>query len=167
MSINQDFQPPRGSSSPRKNKSKIPRMVGIAVLILFVGIGLLLLSGGSSPELEARETPIVVSAPTMPPVPPEPVREEIKNTVPSGSSITALLGDYFTAQEIYNLNLQSHDVFPFTKICAGKDIKVNKITQIRTIALYRYCMLSSSQTLSSSQGRNVSFIYMLRASVKL
>ena len=124
MSINQDFQPPRGSSSPRKNKSKIGRMVGIAVLILFVGIGLLLLSGGSSPELEARETPIVVSAPTMPPVPPEPVREEIKNTVPSGSSITALLGDYFTAQEIYNLNLQSHDVFPFTKICAGKVYRI-------------------------------------------
>ena len=125
MSLNQDFQPPRGSLNPHKKKSKIGKLVALVVLVLFVGIGVLLLSGGSSLELEAREIPVVVNAPAMPsapPVPtvshilPEPVREELKNNVPAGSSITALLGEYFTAQEIYNLNQQSRDIFPFTKI---------------------------------------------------
>lgn len=124
MSLKQDFQPPRGSFSPRKQKSRIGKMAALAVLVLFAGIGLLLLSSGSAPELEARETPVVVTAPAAPPAPPEPVREEIKNTVPSGSSITSLLGDYFTAQEIHNLNLQSRDIFPFTKINAGQPYRI-------------------------------------------
>ncbi len=139
MSLKQDFQPPRGLFSPRKHKSKIGKMVVLAVLVLFVGIGLLLLSSGSSPELEARETPVVVAAPAPPSVPdsappsvpdfapPEPVREEIKSTVPSGASITSLLGDYFTAQEIYHLNRQSRDIFPFTKICAGQPYRISTL----------------------------------------
>ncbi|MCK5912693.1 MAG: M23 family metallopeptidase, partial [Desulfuromusa sp.] len=85
---------------------------------------LLLLSGGSSPELEARETPVVVNAPVLPPAPPKPLREEVKNTVPAGSSITALLDNYFTTQEIHNLNQQSRDIFPFTKICAGHAYRI-------------------------------------------
>ena len=123
MSLNQDFQPPRGSLNPHKKKSKTGKVAALVVLVLFVGIGLLLLSGGSSLELEAREIPVVISAPAVP-LAPEPVREEIKNTVPAGSSITALLGEYFTAQEIYNLNQQSRDIFPFTKICAGKPYRI-------------------------------------------
>ena len=117
MSLQQDFQPPRGSANPLEHRFKKGKVVALAALVLFGGIGLLLLSGGSSPELEARETPVVVSVPVAPPAPPEPVREVIKNIVPAGSSITALLGDNFTAKEIYNLNLQSRDIFPFTKIC--------------------------------------------------
>ena len=124
MSLKSDYQPSRSSISPQNRKSKVAKMVGLVVLVLFVGIGLLLLSGGSSPELEARETPVVVNTPVLPPAPPEPVRNEIKNTVPAGSSITALLGHYFTAQEIYNLNLQSRDIFPFTKICAGQVYRI-------------------------------------------
>ena len=130
MSLMQDYQPPRGSVNPNRHKSKIGKMTALAILVLFIGIGLLLLSSGPSTELEARETPIVASTPAVsaalpiPPAPPEPVREEIKDTVPSGSSITALLGNYFTAQEIYNLNQQSHDIFPFTKICAGRPYRI-------------------------------------------
>lgn len=125
MSLKQDFQPPRGSSNLRKQKSKFGKMAVLAGLVFFAGIGLLLLSSGSSPELEARETPVVAAAPVLPPLPPEPVREEITNIVPAGSSITALLGDYFTAQEIHNLNLQSRDIFPFTKICAGQPYRIS------------------------------------------
>ncbi|RLB69211.1 MAG: hypothetical protein DRH07_11190, partial [Deltaproteobacteria bacterium] len=118
MSLSRDFQPPRGSLNPHNKKSKNGKIVALVVLVLFVGIGFLLLSGGSSLELEAHEIPVVVNAPAVPSVPPvpivshvlpEPVREELKNIVPAGSSITALLGEYFTAQEIYNLNQQSRD----------------------------------------------------------
>ncbi|MCK5825607.1 MAG: peptidoglycan DD-metalloendopeptidase family protein [Desulfuromusa sp.] len=122
MSINQDFQPPRVAEKSSKSKLKPVKIAVSAVLILLFGIGLLLFSSSSGSKLEARETPIVASA--SPPVPPELLREEIKNTVPAGSSITALLGNYFTAQEIYNLNLQSRDIFPFTKICAGHPYRI-------------------------------------------
>ncbi len=124
MSFNVDFQPPRGSAQSFKQKSKVRQWVVLAVVVLFVGFGLLLFGSGSSSRLEARETPVEVSAPVALPVIPEPIREEIKNIVPVGSSITALLGEHFTAQEIYNLNLQSQDVFPFTKICAGKPYRI-------------------------------------------
>ncbi|NOQ41733.1 MAG: peptidase M23, partial [Desulfuromusa sp.] len=124
MSFQQDYQPQRGSVNLRRHKSKKGKMVVSAVLVLFVGISLLLLSSGPGPELEARETPVVASVPAVPPAPPEPVREEIRATVPAGSSITALLGNYFTAQEIHNLNQQSHDIFPFTKICAGRPYQI-------------------------------------------
>ena len=144
MSLQQDFQPPRGSVNPLERRFKKGKVVALAALVLFGGIGLLLLSGGSSPELEARETPVVVSVPVAPPALPEPVREVIKNIVPAGSSITALLGDYFTAQEIYNLNLQSRDIFPFTKICADHP--------------YRICMLD---------GQFSSFVYEIDAEEQL
>lgn len=130
MSPSQDYQPPRGTVNPRRHKSKIGKMVVLAVMVLFIGTGLLLLSSGPSTELEAREAPIVASIPAVPavlptpPALPEPVCEVVENTVPSGSSITALLGNYFTAQEIYNLNQQSGDIFPFTKISAGHPYRI-------------------------------------------
>ncbi|MDA3902194.1 MAG: peptidoglycan DD-metalloendopeptidase family protein [Desulfuromusa sp.] len=124
MILKKDFQPPRGSVSPSKIKSKVRQMVVLTALVLFVGVGLLLLSSGPSAELAARETPVVISTPAALPAPPEPVREEIKNSVPAGSSITALLGNYFTAQEIYNLNQQSRKIFPFTKIIAGQPYRI-------------------------------------------
>ncbi len=79
----------------------------------------------SNPQVEQPVPPAPVAAvPAPPPPPPEPVREEITNTIPAGSSITALLGDYFTSQEIYILGKKSRDVFPFTKICAGHPYKI-------------------------------------------
>ncbi|MDX2480564.1 MAG: peptidoglycan DD-metalloendopeptidase family protein [Desulfuromusa sp.] len=124
MISKQDFQPPRYSVKPRKHKSKMRQMVMLTLLVLFVGVALLLLSSGPSTELAARETPIVVSSTAVLPAPPEPVREETNNTVPAGSSITALLGNYFTAQEIYNLDQQSDKIFPFTKIIAGQPYRI-------------------------------------------
>ena len=120
MSQNQDFHSPVSSNNVHRHKSRTRQIAVLVVLVLVAGIGLLLLSGGHSRELEARETPVEVSAPMLL----EPVRKEIKNIVPAGSSITALLGDYFTPQEIYNLNQQSRDIFPFTKICAGHPYQI-------------------------------------------
>ncbi len=127
MNLKQDFQPPYGSSVPPEHRFKKSRVVILVALLLFTGISFLLMSGGNGPELEARETPVVVSVPVapIPPALPEPIREEINNVVPSGSSITALLGAYFTAQEIYKLNLQSRDIFPFNQICAGQPYQIH------------------------------------------
>ena len=124
MSLNQDFQPPRVSGKSSKHKSRLVKIASSAVLILLFGIGLLLFSSSPGSQLEARETPIAITPPPVLSAPPEPVREVVKNIVPAGSSITALLGNYFTAQEIYNLNLQSRDIFPFTKICAGHPYRI-------------------------------------------
>ena len=124
MSMNIDFQPPRGSVGSFKQKLKVRRWVVLLMLVIFVGSSLLLLSGGSSSKSEAREAPVEVAAPAIVSALPEPVYEEIKQTVPAGSSITALLGEYFTLQEIHNLNQRSDDIFPFTKICAGQPYRI-------------------------------------------
>jgi len=124
MGMDNDFQPPRGSVGTSKQKFKVRRWVVLILLVMFAGMSLLLMSSGSSSKLEAREVPIEVAAPVISTTLPVPVYEEIKNTVPAGSSITALLGEYFTAQEIYNLNRRSHDIFPFTKICAEHPYRI-------------------------------------------
>ncbi|MFK5925598.1 MAG: peptidoglycan DD-metalloendopeptidase family protein [Desulfuromusa sp.] len=124
MSLNNDFQPSRSSANLLKQKSKIHQWVGLAVLVLFVGFGLLLLGDGSGSKLEAREMPVEVSALVASPVLPEPLHEELKDIVPAGSSITALLGQYLTAQEILKLSHESRDIFPFTKICAGHTYRI-------------------------------------------
>lgn len=130
MSLNKDFQPPRGSSKVRDHRLKIGKVVAFAVLLLFGIMGLFLSGGESGDKLETREIPITLNAPVAlatlpaPPQPASPLHHETRNIVPSGSSITALLGDYFTPQEIYNLNQQSRDIFPFTKICAGHPYRI-------------------------------------------
>ncbi|WP_321391873.1 peptidoglycan DD-metalloendopeptidase family protein [uncultured Desulfuromusa sp.] len=122
MGMMSDFQPPRGSVDISRKNLKVRRWIVLIVLVVFTGGSLLFLSGGFRFSLEAREIPVEVAAPLL--RSPEPVYEEIKNTVPAGSSITALLGEYFTAQEIHNLNLQSRDIFPFTKICAEQPYRI-------------------------------------------
>jgi len=124
MSLNKDFHPPLRSGGRRKRKSKLKKVLIGGILILLAGVFLFLVGSEPSRELEARETPLEMAAPALPPAPPEPVREEFKSTVPSGSSITALLGDYFTLQEIDSLNRRSQKVFPFTKICAGQPYRI-------------------------------------------
>ncbi len=126
MSLKQDFQPPRSSHLPHKRTSRFIKVIALATLILLAGISLLLLSSGPSPELEARETPVVVKEPMAPVIPrlPDPVIEEIKNLVPSGASITTLLGMHLNTQEIFNLNKQSGAIFPFTSISAGQPYRI-------------------------------------------
>ncbi len=123
MSLNQDFQPPRSfhGAPPRHPKR---RYFSIAAVLLIAVVAIaVLLAGDPSPELEARTTPVEITAP-VPVVPPAPVRREIQKVVQSGETITALLGEYFTPKEIHNLNIQSREVFPFTKICAGQPYRI-------------------------------------------
>lgn len=130
MLIDRDLQPLRNNRSSRKRRSqRIKIVLGVLVAAL-VGLSLLM-SSGSGPQLEARETPIketiaeiVAEQPSLPPEPPAPVAEVFKRRVPVGATITSLLGDYFNAQEIYQVNRQSQDVFPLTKIVAGNPYRI-------------------------------------------
>lgn len=124
MSLNKDFHPPRHSAQSQKRKLCGQKIIFFSVLALIAGVSFFFISNGTTPDLEARETPVEISAPAVVPEPPQPIREELKNTVPPGSSITALLGNYFSAQEIYQLNKLSKNVFPFTKITAGQPYRI-------------------------------------------
>ena len=135
MIIDRDLQPRRSNRSNRKRRSQGIRIVlGVLLVVALVGLTSLLMSSGSGPQLEARETPteanvaeIVAEQPPLPVepvVPSEPVVEEFRDRVPDGATITSLLGDYFNAQQIYQLNRQSQEVFPLTKIMAGNPYRI-------------------------------------------
>jgi len=122
MSLNKDFQPPRSSgrtSRPLPNRRSLTVVAGLVVVAV---IAFVLFSGGPPPELEARSAPTEISPP--PQLPPPPVRHEVSNIIQPGETITSLLGDYFSPQEIYSLNQESREVFPFTRICAGQPYKI-------------------------------------------
>ncbi|HEY5672246.1 MAG TPA: peptidoglycan DD-metalloendopeptidase family protein [Malonomonas sp.] len=123
MNFNQDFQPPRSINTPSPKRPKRRNVSIVAGLLIAVVVVVMLLSGEPGPDLEASTPPLEISAPKVV-LPPQPVRREIQNTVQSGETISALLGDYFTPQEIHNLNIESREVFPFTKICAGQPYRI-------------------------------------------
>ncbi|NOY14545.1 MAG: M23 family metallopeptidase [Deltaproteobacteria bacterium] len=125
MSLNQDFQPPRKSfvfARRRLSRRSLTLVVG---LIIVVAVGFILLSSGSNSDLQARTAPDELSAPPINPPPPAPVHKQLDKIVAPGETITTILGDYFSPQEIYELNRQSRKVFPFTKICAGQPYRIS------------------------------------------
>ncbi len=127
MSINHDFQPPRRSNVNPAGRNGRQHYLPLILGVLIIVVGFALFYSGSRSNLEARTTPLEISAaPAMqlPPSPPQPVRKEYNKEVQSGETITALLGDYFSPQEIYELNQRSKEVFPFTKICAGQPYRI-------------------------------------------
>jgi len=123
MSLNHDFQPPRKSFTFRRRRRPSGRLLTLlAAVILVAVVAFILFTSGSRQQLEARSAPIEIAA--APPPVTQPVREEISSEVQSGETISALLGDYFSPQEIHQLNKQSKKVFPFTKICAGQPYRI-------------------------------------------
>jgi len=130
MSLNHDYQPPRNSfSAPRRRRPSRRSLTLIAgTFLIAIVAGIILFSSGTSQNLEARTAPVeIAAAPTTNPTPPpplQPVRHEVKSLIQSGETISALLGDYFSPQEIHELNKRSRKVFPFTKICAGQPYRI-------------------------------------------
>ena len=63
-----------------------------------------------------------MSEPAIPQPPPVPeIRKEIiKGTVAQGDTATGILGDYFTAGEIYELSKLCKSVFPLSRLSAGQ-----------------------------------------------
>lgn len=110
-----DYQPPKGTGSHlnRKAKSRLP--VCFATIIV-IALTLPFIFSDVTPEIEARTEPEKII--------PEIRREFIEGSVASGESISILLDEYLTLQEIDGLNRKSRSIFPLTRICAGQPYKI-------------------------------------------
>jgi murein DD-endopeptidase MepM/ murein hydrolase activator NlpD len=101
-----------------------PRRRAPLLLLLLTAAAAAFLSVYRQPvsTLEAR----TVSAKTEIPEPPVPEirRQFVEGTIRPGDTITALLGEYFTPQELLDLNRKSREVFPLSGICAGQPYKL-------------------------------------------
>jgi len=117
--LNFDFHPPKSAMAQRSRKT--PRLR----LWLLLGLGALLLL----PLLlrpTVTDTEANMAAPEVAPPPPAPeIRKEIiKGTIAQGDTASALLGDYFTAAEIHELNRQCKEVFPLSRLSAGQSYRL-------------------------------------------
>jgi murein DD-endopeptidase MepM/ murein hydrolase activator NlpD len=113
--LNFDFHPPKSSLMSRRRST--PRLR----LWLFLVLGVLLVTPlFFRPTVTSTEANM--SEPAALPQPPVPeIRKEIiKGTVAQGDTATGILGDYFTAGEIYELSKLCKSVFPLSRLSAGQ-----------------------------------------------
>ncbi|MCD4687705.1 MAG: peptidoglycan DD-metalloendopeptidase family protein [Desulfuromonadaceae bacterium] len=93
----------------------------LPLLVLLVLGGLFLLSNRQPADKiaqdDAKPIPQITAAP-------EVRRELVRGAIQPGETITSLLGHIFTPQQIHNLNQQCKDVFPLSKLCAGKNYRL-------------------------------------------
>jgi len=113
--LNLDFHPPKSTSVNRRRST--PRLRLWLVLVLGTLLALPLFLRPTVPSTEAN-----MSEPAIPQPPPVPeIRKEIiKGTVAQGDTATGILGDYFTAGEIYELSKLCKSVFPLSRLSAGQ-----------------------------------------------
>lgn len=131
MTLNRDFQPSSGNLQQARAE-KMKKYIGILALVVIAGSVLFWVITPSR-QIEARDIPVAVTGKTeLPPIepllpqpPPEPEIETFNDTVPAGSSMTALLDEYFSAGEILELDKRSKKIFPFTRICAGRPYAIS------------------------------------------
>jgi len=143
------YQQPHDSAERSASGFRTLHAILLGVFVLLAGLALLLTNAGSNPELEARVAPFQaeISAP------PQPAPEELAAVVPAGSSMTALLGDYFSPGEILELNKRSRDIFPFTRICAGHPYRIQTVDGIFSAFIYE--IDSEEELLISRNGEQI------------
>jgi len=90
--------------------------VCLAGACLLVGM----LVNDSQPEQRVESDP-----PSEKVVPPENHSKVIKGSIQSGDTISSLLGNLFTPQDIHELTQQSREVFPLTRISVGQPYKLS------------------------------------------
>ena len=123
--MNQDFNPPHKTNKAGRRftfKLKHVLLPGLLVLLL-----LPLLLRPAVPAIEANsstEKDLSLSPPPPPPAIPEIHREVVGGEIAPGDTLTALLGDYFTPQEIHRLSQESKEIFRVSRISAGQPFKI-------------------------------------------
>lgn len=113
--MNLDFHPPKSTSVNRRRSTPRLRLWLVLVLGTLLALPLFLRPTVTSTEANMSEPAI----PQPPPVP-EIRKEIIKGTVAQGDTATGILGDYFTAGEIYELSKLCKSVFPLSRLSAGQ-----------------------------------------------
>ena len=90
-------------------------------LWLFLVLGVLLVTPlFFRPTVTSTEANMSEPAALPPPPVPEIRKEIIKGTVAQGDTATGILGDYFSAGEIYELSKLCKSVFPLSRLSAGQ-----------------------------------------------
>lgn len=107
-----DFQPPKHASAGRKNSIPRLRLWLFLVLVTLFLVPLFLRHTVTSTEAKT-------AAPEVP-QPPQIRKEIITGTIAQGDTVSALLGDFFSAAEIHALNQQCKPVFPLSRLSAGQ-----------------------------------------------
>jgi len=118
-----DYQPPRSGwrpPAPRTGRRFFPA----ALILVAMTVCGLILFGPSGPTLEARTSPVEISAPAPASHVRVPVQNRIDAIITAGETISSLLGGYFTPQEIHDLGQQSKKIFPLSGICAGQPYQI-------------------------------------------
>ena len=121
--MDHDFNPPHRS---HKAVHRLPfRLKHGVLLVLLVLLSLPLFLRPAVPPTEANSvTDKNEDVPLLPPPVPEIHREILDGEIAPGDTMTALLGDYFSPQEIHRLSQASQEVFPLSRICAGQAFKI-------------------------------------------
>ncbi len=112
--MNFDFHPPKSSSTNRRKSTPRLRLWLFLVLGALLVIPLFLRQTVTSTEANMAEPA------ALPPPVPEIRKEIIKGTVAQGDTATGILGDYFSAGEIYELSKLCKSVFPLSRLSAGQ-----------------------------------------------
>lgn len=108
------------------------RRLYIILLLALLAIAALSLNREPVPETEARTAPVETVAPPLPApqiqseVAERPIdgNRVIEGAIRPGDTISSILSDYFTPQELHSLAQQSRETFPLSGICAGQPYKI-------------------------------------------
>lgn len=114
-----DFHPPQKSVA--KTRRSIP---GLPIWLLLSLVAMLLLPLFLRPTVPSTEANTAAPAAPLPPPAPEIHKEIVRGTIAQGDTATSLLGNYFSAAELYELGKQSQQVFPLTKLNAGQPYRL-------------------------------------------
>ena len=114
-----DFHPPKHSmTKPRRSTSRLRIWLFLVLFVLLLGSLFL------RPTVTTTEANTAAMETPQPPPLPDIRKEIVKGTIAQGDTITALLGGFFSAAEIHELNLQSKPVFPLSRLSAGKSYRL-------------------------------------------
>lgn len=113
---------------PARRRCRRLRYIIVPLLAILATVGL---SSNRSavPETEARTAPLETRI-APPPLPEakieveEKKNEVIEGAIRPGDTISSILSDYFSPEEIHNLARESRETFPLSGICAGQPYKI-------------------------------------------
>jgi len=117
-----DFHPPKSSATSHRRSTPRTRIWLLLAVIPLLLVPLFLSQTSTSTEtnMVASEAPEAAKPPPIP----EIRKEIIRGTVAKGDTVSALLGDFFSAAEIHALNSQCKPIFALSRLSAGQQYRL-------------------------------------------